>query len=180
VPTPDPPVVVPKDETVAVLLDVVRQLASAESARTVAFDSKSTWLGGFSGTILALTTGIGRDAFALPLGAGLHDALIVLYVGGALLLTAAAVAALSVLLPKSFFTIATSEIERYAFQPFITMDKVMAQGRVMRGLTEALRHERNVNSRKAQRTRIALVALAGGLLCVLGQALILAVHAARS
>ena len=173
------PAVVPNDETVGQLLDVVRQLAAAENARTVAFDTKSTWLGGFAGTILALTTGIGRDAFALPLGPGLLDALIALYVAGALLLTVAASAALSVLLPKSFFTIATSEVERYAFQPFVTMDKVMAQGRVMRGLIESVKRERLVNSRKAQRTRIALIALAAGLACVLGQALILALHAAQ-
>ena len=134
--------------------------------------------GGFSGTILALTTAIGRDAFALSLKPWLHDAYVALYVSSAVLLTTAAVAALSVLLPKSFFTIAMSEVERYPFQPFVTMDKVMVQGRVMRGLIAALKQERLVNSKKAFRTQAALIALAAGILCVLGQALIVAAHAA--
>jgi hypothetical protein len=174
----DSSIVKPNDETIDALLDVVRHLADAENARTLAFDSKSTWLGGFSGTILALTTAVGRDAFALSLKPWLHDALVALYISSAVLLTAAAVAALSVLLPKSFFTIAISEIERYPFQPFVTMDKVMVQGRVMRGLIASLKQERRVNSKKAFRTQAALVSLVAGLLCVLGQALIIAAHAA--
>src|SRR5262245_38438529 len=166
------------EETVAELLEIVRGLAAAENARTVAFDSESTWLGGFAGTILALTTGIGLDAFALSLDPALHDALVAFYVAGAALLAAAAAASLSVLLPASFFTIATTEIERYPFPPFVSMEKVMLQGRTLRGLIEAVKQERAVNRRKAQRVRIAVFLLALGLFCVLGQALILALHAA--
>jgi hypothetical protein len=165
------------EEAVAELLETVRALVAAETSRSQTFDTKNIWLGGFAGTILSLTATLGRAGFDVKLGDAANNAFVAFYVSAAVLLSLASLAAISVLLPKSFFTIATSDVERYPFPPLIGMKKVMVQGRTMRGLIEALKRERIVNAKKANRTRIALLLLGTGLLCVAGEALILGFNA---
>jgi hypothetical protein len=141
------------DGTVEELLKAVQGLLKDESDRATSLNARASGLTGFIGIILsvaaAAVAALGADA-----GAGLHEwvrigvgILIALALGT---LVAAVIAVVAkVLLPTEGFTIATSEVEAYPTWDFISRERVMVQGHLMRGYVKALERDRARHASKA-------------------------------
>lgn len=170
----------PREDTVDALLETVRELLRAEDARATSLTSRGSGLAGFLGLIISLSATVGQRAVSASLGAGWKAATIGLFALALIVLIAAViVVVLRVLLPKSYRNLAMSEVSRYPLPEFVYADKVMVQGRTMRGQIDALATERDRNDAKARGLRCAYVLLIVGLGLAAADAIILALHAAQ-
>jgi hypothetical protein len=177
-PPPDPRLGLPETaENVEALLDDVRGLLAAETARNQSFVSRGVGLAGFVGIIVSLSTTLGRDALHAHLAGAWQTATIALF-GAALLLLLAAVivVVLGVLGPKQSAHLSYAEVSRYALPERIYQHKVMTQGRSLRGVIEVLAIERQRAGRKAMWLRWGYGNLVGGLVCIAALGFILGLN----
>lgn len=169
----------PREDTVDALLETVRELLRAEEARATSLNTRGSGLAGFVGLIVSLSASLGQRALSVDL-AGVPEVIAIVLFAAALglLVAAVLVVVLRVLAPQSYRNLAMSEVRRYALPEFVFAEKVMVQGRTLRGLIDALATERDRNDRKARALRTAYVLLVTGLAAAAAEALILAVDAA--
>jgi hypothetical protein len=166
----------PNPETVAEIHGSVLRMLDDERSRGQGLDAKTSSLAGFTGAILALTAGLGRDFLGADAGA-VADVLVrvvyVLAVGA--LAVAALIAVVGGLRPQERLAISSSELRSFAEYPLIAADRTEFEGRMVATLVEAVQHEREVNDRKALRVRRAALALAVGFAGVALEALTIAI-----
>jgi hypothetical protein len=168
----------PRVESVAALLAITGRIFDDERTRSATLTAKASTLAGFSGTILALVSVLGRDAFKLDLGSVGDPSLRGLFIVSVLALVSAAAFAISgVLRTQQHLWISTDEVISFAAPRWTCADPVDVEGNMVASLGLALKEERRVNDRKARRTDLAALALLVGLLAVGAQALIFAVCA---
>ncbi len=170
----------PNEETVHALLETVRELLRAEETRATSLNTRGSGLAGFIGIIVSLSGTVGRDVLAAGLAMEARIVAVALFVAAlGVLITSVIVVVLRVLAPQSYRNIAMAEVSRYALPEFVNQDKVMVEGRTMRGLIDALASERDRNDRKARALRCAYILLVVGLFLIAGDAVILARDAAK-
>lgn len=167
-------------DTVEALVDTVRALLGDEDAREQSFTARAVGLSGFSGLILSLA---GPVSAASTNTSTLNPywkvgVLALLGVSLAALLLTVITAITGVLRPKEFATIAVSEIVRYPLPEFVEQPRVMVQGRILRGLVDALASERDKNADKARALGRSYWWLLVGLVGVTLLAVILGAHTA--
>jgi hypothetical protein len=135
------------------LLATVKDLLKDESDRATSLNGRGSGLTGFIGVILSLAaaTGaaLGRDAGAslhpwVRIAVGVLVVLALVALGGAVIAVVA-----KVLIPTEGITIATREAKQYPTWSFISRERVMIQGHVMRGYVGALERDRKRNASKA-------------------------------
>lgn len=153
-------------ETVETLLETARDLLRAEDARSESFLTRGASLAGFAGLIASLGGGLGAPAIAKDLGALRWVAGFSLALGLLSLLATLGITVRWVLWPRSFETIATSELARYPNYEFVTQDRAMIQGRVLRGTVIAVAQMRERNNRRSQWLKAGYVALLAGIALV--------------
>jgi hypothetical protein len=162
----------PREESVRQLFEIVQRLVEDERARGQSLDTKTSTLAGFTGTILALTVGLGREIFDIDLGPVGDVVFRGLFLVAVISLGAGAILAVGgILRPQSRLAVSRSEIKRFAEFPLIATPPVELQGRMINTLAEALSVERHLNDRKAKLTQYAAYALVAGLLGIVGEAL---------
>lgn len=159
----------PNPETVEVLLDTTWRMAAAETARTDALDRKAATVATFSSLLASLTATLGVSFVA---AADATWALGLFLLGLALLVASVALAARA-LLPAEYLTLGTAYLERFPTWREILKPPEQVRGETMRGLVEAIARERDLNDRKAERVRRALLALTLGLVLISLEAAIL-------
>lgn len=162
------------DKTVEALLDEVRDLYEAEDKRAQSLNTRGSSLAAFVGLIVSLVGLVGRTQ-TTDLSQGVRIALVALLVAAVVLLLASFGAVLAVLLPSTGLTIKFDEVKKYPTWEYITQEKVMAQGRRLRGLIKVLATERNRNERKARWLKTGFLLLGGGLLFIAASGLILVI-----
>lgn len=162
----------PRSDSVEELFKIVQQLVAEERARGHNLEAKTSTLAGFTGAILAVTAGLGRDVLEIDLG-GVGDPLFrafflitVLALG-----IGAVLAVLGVLRPQHRLAVAAGEMKQFAELPLIADPPMKIHGRMIKSLAEGFEAERRVNDRKAKLTHYAAVALAVGLVGLVGEAL---------
>jgi hypothetical protein len=162
----------PNEASVGELFGIVQGLLEDERSRGQTLETKTATLAGFTGAILALTVGFGRDLLRLDLGR-IGDLVFALFFAAAVVALAAGaiLAVFGVLRPQERLAIARAEIRHFSEFPLIATAPMDIQGRMINTLTEALDRERLVNDRKARLTQLAALALVIGLLSVAGEAL---------
>ena len=146
-----------------------------ERARGRNLEAKTSSLAGFTGAILALTAGLGRDLFKLDLG-NIGDTVFrgFFLVAVLALATSAVIAVLGVLRPQERLGIKRSQLRQFAKFPLLATPPVEIQGNMIATLVEAFDSERRVNDQKAKLTYYAAVGLGVGLLAVTGEAVTIA------
>lgn len=152
-------------DTVEELRDTVGDLLTREAGRAQSLDARSTWLAGFCGVVMSLSANIGLTILKGVSG-GARSLVLILHVLSVALLLAAALLALSALLPRASVILSIREVERYPLPEFFRQAKYLVQGRALRGFIESLRHDRAIGDRKARRFRGAVAVLSAGLICV--------------
>jgi hypothetical protein len=170
----------PPEETVDALLDTVRDLLRAEEARAAGLNTRGSGLAGFVGLIVSITVGLGQRALVVGLSDPWRVAAVSLFILTLVVLVATvATTVLKVLRPQSYRSIATAEVRTYATSAVVSQPKVMVQGRILRGLIEALATERQRNDGKAVWLRRSYTALVAGLTLVAADGVILGLQAAK-
>jgi ABC-type transport system involved in multi-copper enzyme maturation permease subunit len=170
----------PREDTVDALLETVRELLRAEDSRATSLTARGSGLAGFVGLIISLSATVGQRAVSASLPPGWKAATIALFALALIaLVSAVIVVVLRVLLPQSYRNLAMSEVSRYPLPEFVYAEKVMVQGRTMRGHIDALATERDRNDGKARGLRCAYLLLIAGLGLAAVDAVILALHAAQ-
>ena len=161
-----------KEESVRELFGIVQRLLEDERSRGQAIETKTSTLAGFTGAILALTVGFGRDLLRLDLGR-IGDAVFAVFFAVAVVALAAGavLAVFGVLRPQERLAISRAEIRHFAQFPLISTSPMEIQGRMINTLVEAFERERHLNDRKAKLTQLAALALVIGLVSVAGEAL---------
>jgi Na+/H+-dicarboxylate symporter len=157
---------------------MVQRLVADERARGLNLETKTATLAGFTGAILALVVGLGRDLLDSdlgPVGGAVFRAFFLVAVLS--LATGAVLAVLGVLRPQEHLAISRSEVKRFSEFPLIATARMEIQGRMMNTLIEAFERERRVNDSKARLTQYAAVALVVGLAAVAGEALTVVIAA---
>jgi hypothetical protein len=154
-------------ENVEALLETVRELLKAEESRDQSFNARGVGVAGFVGIIVSLSTTVGRDALQADLPGG-WKALTVGLFGAALLLLLSTVIVVvrGVLAPQETPTLSYAAVVRYPEPRSIFQHRVMTQGKVMRGLVEALGIERARMGGKARALRASYRLLIAGLMCI--------------
>jgi hypothetical protein len=167
----------PPEATVDALVETVRDLLGSEEARATGLNTRGSGLAGFVGLIVSITVGFGQRALAVKVADAWKITAAALFVLALVILVATVAATvLRVLLPQSYRSIATAEVRRYATRALVSQPKVMVQGRVLRGLIEALATERLRNDAKAIWLRRSYIALVVGLALAAADGAILALH----
>jgi hypothetical protein len=171
------------ETTVATVDEIVSRLMDDERARGQGLESKTSTLAGFTGAILALTAGGGRELLKLELGPVGDVSVRILYlVSIAALATAAALYIVGVLRPQAKLTVELDQIRELTTRPPEDVSSMELKGRMVGALVGkdgqegALERERRLNDRKAKYIQFAGVALLIGLVTVAGQALVLGTH----
>ncbi len=156
----------------------VRELLRAEETRATSLHTRGSGLAGFVGVIVSVSAAVGRDALSADLSDGLGLLAVALFATAlAALLAAVLCVVLRVLLPQSHETLAMSDVRRYPLPDFVFQDKVMVQGRTMRGLIEELGSQRGLNDARARGLQHSYTLLLVGLGLGSGQAIILGLAA---
>jgi hypothetical protein len=164
-------------ENVEAMVESVRHLLAAEESRDQSFIGRGVGLAGFLGIIISLSTSVGRDLFQGDLPECWTVASMVLFGGGLiLLLLAVALVVGGVLLPKDGAHLAYSEVAQYPMPDSVYQHRVMTQGKILRGLVDVLRIERERGDRKAKGLRRGYRLMIGGLLCIAALGTILGLH----
>jgi hypothetical protein len=164
-----------REDSVDQLFQMAQRLLDDERARGRNLEAKTSTLAGFTGAILALTAGLGRDLFELDLGS-IGDTVFrgFFLVAVLALATSAVVAVLGVLRPQERLGMKLSQLQQFATFPLISTPRVEIQGNMIATLVEAFDSERRVNDRKAKLTHYAAVGLGIGLVAVTGEAVTVA------
>jgi hypothetical protein len=160
------------EESVSELFGIVQRLLEDERSPGQTLETKTSTLAGFTGAILALTAGFGRDLLRLDLGrVGDVVFAVVFAVAVAALAAGAILAVFGVLRPQERLAISRAEIRHFSQFPLIATAPMEIQGRMINTLVVAFERERQVNDRKARLTQLAALALVIGLLSVACEAL---------
>ena len=168
----------PREDSVEQLFQIVQGLLADERARGHNLEAKTSTVAGFTGAILALTAGLGRDLSRLDLGSTGDTVFRGFFLLAVLALaTSALIAVLGVLRPQERLGIKRSQLRQFSEFPLISRPPVEIQGRMIATLAEAFDSERTVNDRKAKLTHYAAVGLGIGLLGVTGEAVTVALAA---
>jgi hypothetical protein len=153
----------------------VERIFDDERSRGGVLSTKAATLAGFSGTILSLVSGLGRDIFKMDHGSVRNVSVHVLFVVSVTALAAAVVFAIfGVLRTQVRLLVDSDQIIAFAGPPWTSADPVDIEGNMLASLGLALKEERRLNDRKARFTDRAALALLTGLLAVASQALFLA------
>lgn len=136
-----------------------QQLAAAETDRTRALDVKANQVLAVS----AVATSIAGSVLAprldqAPLAAG-----VLAVVAGVFVLVAAG-SSVAALLPRSFSSFSTPELNQWPTGDFLTQAPRNVHGRVLNGWLAMIARARHLNDLKAQLVRVALLSLLGALL----------------
>lgn len=165
----------PQAESVEALLNVAQRIADEERARSATLTSKTSTLAGFSGTILAIVSGLGRELLSRPLRDPLDDLVLLLFVVAVIALAfALALAIRSVLRTQPRLTVDTDQLRAFAAPPWTSADPTEIKGNMLASLARAVSRDRELNDRKARLADRAALALLVGLLALAAQALCLA------
>jgi hypothetical protein len=168
------------EESVGELFQIVQRLVEDERARGQALEAKTSTLAGFTGAILALVAGFGRDLFRLDLGGAGDIAFAAAFAVAVVALAAGAILAVfGVLRPQERLAIARGEIRKFSTFPLIATPPMEIRGRMINTLVAAFERERSVNDRKARLTQQAALALVVGLVSVAAEALTVSVASFR-
>ena len=165
----------PREDSVDQLFQIAQRLLEDERTRGRNLEAKTSTLAGFTGAILALTAGLGRDLGDLDLGS----------IGGTVfrgffllavlaLATSAVIAVLGVLRPQERLGIKRAQLRQFSKFPLISTPPVEIQGSMIATMVEAFDTERAVNDRKAKLTYYAALGLGIGLVGVTGEAVTVA------
>jgi hypothetical protein len=148
-------------ESVEELRNAVRDLVKEEDARAESLNGRASGLTGFVGLILSVAAAAGAVGGS-GTTAGLHHWSRIV-VGGSVaaallaLVAAVFVSVVKVLLPSGGITFSMEEVERYPLLESVSQEKVMIQGRLMRGFVEALTRERQRNDSKARWLKLSYI-----------------------
>jgi hypothetical protein len=163
----------PSETTVDALLDTVRDFMATEDRRSESLNGRGVALVGITGIIVSLSGTLAKGAAPSGVHGTARTTLVVLLVAGLMALTACVgMAVWGVLLPTEGSVVSLAEVERYPLPEFVAAEKVLVQGRTMRGLIEALSSKRRGNNRKATRLALAYGLLASGIAFLATQAII--------
>ena len=165
----------PRADSVDQLFQMAQRLLEDERNRGHNLEAKTSTLAGFTGAILALTAGLGRDLADLDLGG----------IGGTVfrgffllavlaLATSALIAVLGVLRPQERLGIKRAQLRQFSTFPLISTPPVEIQGSMIATIVEAFDSERALNDQKAKLTYYAAVGLGIGLVGVTGEAVTVA------
>jgi len=181
VPSLPPELLDPKTETtVDALLDTVRHLLEEENSRDQSFNTRGVGLAGFVGIIVSLNTTLGHDALAANWGTPWKGLAVGLFAGTlASLVGSVVVVVIGVLRPRETATLGMAEVEKYPLPEYIYAPKVMNQGRIMRGMIDALVIERSRAGSKATGLHWGYRLLLVGLACISILGFLLGLHDAK-
>jgi hypothetical protein len=153
-----------KDDSVEALLEAVREFLKDEDGREQSFNTRGGGLAGFVGIIVTVATASGKVALdedpsclATVLGG------IAFAVAMGALVVSLVIAVTKVLIPQEGAAIDMKTIDDYPNWRYISQEKVMVQGELLRGLITALAKDRQRNSSKARWLRRAYKALLVGV-----------------
>jgi len=179
--SPPPELLEPKTEaTVDALLETVRHLLEEENSRGQSFNTRGVGLAGFVGVVVSLSTTLGHDALAADWGAPWKGIVVGLFTGAlASLVGSAVVVVIGVLRPRETATLGMAEVEKYPLPEYIYAPKVMNQGRIMRGLIDALIIERLRAGSQATGLHWSYRLLLVGLACISILGFLLGLHDAK-
>jgi hypothetical protein len=142
------------NDTVEALLSEVEDLIDAEESRSQSLMSRGTGLAGLVGLIVSVVGLVAGRMSSNALDAAPVGLVLGFFIAGvACMLLAVLAVVVFVLLPGTGYTTSLEDVRRYPTWEFITQEKVMVQGRRMRGLIRALERERSRNTRKARSLR---------------------------
>lgn len=165
----------PREDSVEELFHLAQRMLEDERARGRNLEAKTSTLAGFTGAILALTAGLGRDVSDLDLGSVGDTVFLGFFLVAVLALAARAlVAVVGVLRPQERLGITRSQLRQFSEFPLISTPPVQIQGSMIATLVEAFDAERALNDRKARLTYYAAVGLGIGLVGVTGEAVTVA------
>lgn len=151
-------------ESVEALLEAVDGFLSAEDSREQSFNTRAGGLSGFVGIIISISAAVGKVALdenpshgATLLGGVAFGLAMVA------LVSSLVIAITRVLIPQEGAAIAISDIEKYPNWEYISREKPMVQGEIMRGLVTALAKDRQRNDAKATALGHAYIGLLVGI-----------------
>lgn len=165
----------PREDSVDQLFQIAQGLLEDERNRGRNLEAKASTLAGFTGAILALTAGLGRDLADLDLGSIGGTVFRGFFLLAVLALgTSAVIAVLGVLRPQERLGIKRAQLRQFAKFPLISTPPVEIQGSMIATMVEAFDRERAVNDQKAKLTYYAALGLGIGLVGVTGEAVTVA------
>lgn len=142
-----------RGDTVDELLVAVRRLATDENDRGASLNTRAAGLTGIAGIVLSLAAVAGAAGGSLATAEvrnGVRVAMGALVALALLVLVAAVIMVVSkVLLSAQQYTIDISEIRRYPTFAWITRDRVLVQGHLMKAHIQELEVERERNNIRA-------------------------------
>ncbi|MGH3041372.1 MAG: hypothetical protein ACRDNG_06500 [Gaiellaceae bacterium] len=145
-----------KGDTVDTLVRAVRAFLKDEDGREQSFNTRAGGLAGFVGIIVTVATASGRIALDEdPSGLATVLGTVAFTVAMVALIVSLVIAVTKVLIPQEGAAIDMKTIEDYPNWRYISQDKVMIQGEILRGLIRALAKDRQRNSSKAKWLRRA-------------------------
>lgn len=169
-----------RSDTVEALLDTVRDFLRAEDERGQGLITRGSGVATFAGLIVSVLGVLGTQILDQPVDSTAKEAAALTFIAAfTLLILTVAIALWGLLWPRSYDTISMEEIARYPYPEFVFAERVMVQGRTMRGLIEGLASERKRNARKAFWLKWAYSTLSLGLVAVAVSALILTAEGAN-
>ncbi len=180
-PSPPPGLLDPKTEaTVDALLETVRHLLEEENSRDQSFNTRGVGLAGFVGIVVSLSATLGHDALAADWAAPWKDIVVGFFTGALVSLAGSVVVVvIGVLRPRETATLGMAEVEKYPLPEYIYAPKVMNQGRIMRGLIDALIVGRLRAGSKATGLHWGYRLLLVGLVCISILGFLLGLHDAK-
>lgn len=151
-------------ETVETLYAAVGEFLSAEDAREQSFNTRAGGLAGFVGIIVSISAAVGKVALDedpsewATIAGGIFFGVAMIALVASLLISIT-----RVLIPQEGAAIAIGDIENYPNWGHIDQEKVMVQGKILRGLVTALAKDRQRNDKKATALGRAYAALLVGI-----------------
>jgi hypothetical protein len=161
----------PNPETVGALLDITWRIVDAEDARREGINGKASSLATFASLVLSLTATLGGEFLILD-----DRWQLTLYLLGLVSLVASVAVAVLVLLPRQRQMFSISYLDRLPTRPEVAKAPEEVQGEAMRGLIAALKTDRDLNRRNAQRVFRGFLLLFFGLSTVAVEAAVVAVN----
>jgi hypothetical protein len=154
-----------------------RELAEQEIDRARGLDGKATAL--LAVIVALVAAGVAFGARMPDIAAG-HEARVLwaVEIGSALLLLLAAAGfAVAAVVPRAVRTaVHISEVRRWRSEPYLTQDTTVVQGILLNANVHSVGHSRVVNTRKAQRLKIASVLFGAAVISIVALAISLTVH----
>lgn len=165
----------PDDGGVEVLIQAAKDAVDDERARGHNLDTKTIALTTAAGALLTLNATLGRPLLAADVGA-VGQALVQGFfaVACVALFSAAAIAMLGVLKPRGYRGLGRKDVRDFYEDTSVqALSATEVRRRLLGTYADVLDHDRLMNDRKAKLVKIAIIALAAGLLAVTGQAMTL-------